>query len=268
MKKPLGLLAFAILLLYGIPGCAAPPTTALDAPASATDSPSRSSPTIIEGTVVRVHTTSYLVRDQSGKELRVYFDQNTKQPDDIRRGEYIIVRFDGNPSTSSATSITRGSAGSTRAPAVSAPQTTAGPPGDSTTRSTQTFEGEVLRFSGDSYVIRDLTGKEVRLDVGRNTKIDNGVTTGNNVVAQTSSRPSNDVPYARQMYLLEGPKAIQGEVVRIERNIYVLRDIAGDEFRLYVDTHTLGDGNIKPGDKVFVLISQLPVVQPDSIIKR
>jgi hypothetical protein len=253
MKNLLGQLAFAVFIVYGTAGYAA-------------DFPSGSSPTIIEGTVLRVHSSSFLLKDQSGREIHVYFDQDTKRPDDIRRGEYIVARFDGNPSNS-ATSITRGSAGSTQAPSISVPGATSSPQA-APTRAPQAFEGEVLRFAGDSYIVRDITGREVRLDIGRNTKIDSGVTMGNQVLVQTSSTPSNDVPYARQMYLIEGPKAIQGELVRIERNIYIVKDPAGIERSLYVDTDTLGDRNLKPGDKVFILISQLPVVQPDSVIKR
>jgi hypothetical protein len=56
-------------------------------------------------------------------------------------------------------------------------------PGDAHTYS-QAVEGEVLKIDGDSYFVRDISGKEVRLHVDRNTKKDSNITVGDEILAR------------------------------------------------------------------------------------
>jgi uncharacterized protein YdeI (BOF family) len=50
----------------------------------------------------------------------------------------------------------------------------------------ETIEGEVLRIEGDYYIVRDISGKEVRLHVDTNTKIDGNIAPKDKVVARAS----------------------------------------------------------------------------------
>ena len=57
---------------------------------------------IIEGDVTRVDPDSYVIRDLSGRDVRVYFEPGTLR-DNITVGDHVIVRFD-RPSAPYATS--------------------------------------------------------------------------------------------------------------------------------------------------------------------
>lgn len=48
------------------------------------------------------------------------------------------------------------------------------------------------------------------------------------------------------------PKTIKGDLLKIDREFYVVKDRAGKEIRLHADKSTVLDGAIKVGDKVEV----------------
>ena len=133
----------------------------------------------------------------------------------------------------------------------------------------QTIEGEVLRFEGNSYVIKDISGKEVRLQVDRTTKMDSNLTAGDKIIARTSGLPSEAPAYVRSIYVLGSPQLIQGELIRIDGNTYFLRDTTtGNEMPVWVDVGTVREGTIRPGDRVIVFTSRLPVAYAESINKK
>jgi hypothetical protein len=47
-----------------------------------------------------------------------------------------------------------------------------------------------------------------------------------------------------------GPQAVKGDLLKIEGDAYVVKDMAGKETRLHVDETTKLDGSFKTGDKV------------------
>jgi hypothetical protein len=51
---------------------------------------------------------------------------------------------------------------------------------------TETIEGEVLRIQGDIYIVKDTSGKEVRLHVDKNTNIDGNITPKDLIIARAS----------------------------------------------------------------------------------
>jgi uncharacterized protein YdeI (BOF family) len=132
----------------------------------------------------------------------------------------------------------------------------------------QTIEGEVLRFEGNSYIIKDISGKEVRLQVDRTTNMDSNLTAGDKIVARTSGAPTEAPAYVRSIYVLGSPQIMEGELVRVDGNTYLLRDPTGRELPLYVDVATVREGVIRPGDRIVVLTSRLPVAHAESIIKK
>ena len=52
-----------------------------------------------------------------------------------------------------------------------------------------TIEGEVLRIEGDYYIVKDTSGKEVRLHVDKSTKLDGNITAHDLITARTSEMP-------------------------------------------------------------------------------
>jgi uncharacterized protein YdeI (BOF family) len=218
-----------------------------------------SSSQILEGDVVRIDADSYIVRDLSGRETRVYFDRNTMR-DSISVGDRVIVRYDrpAVPSTPYATSIVR-------RPADLRP----GEPSVAigVLPRPQTIEGEVLRIHSDNYVIRDLTGREVRLHVDRTTKLDGNLTPGDKVVARVVNPPA-DAPYTRTIYKINGGWAMEGQVVSVDGNTYVVRDLNGAEYRVYADPATMRDTNIVAGDRVVIVRGTTTMAHAESISKK
>jgi hypothetical protein len=49
-------------------------------------------------------------------------------------------------------------------------------------------QGEVLKMEGNTYLIRDETGKEVRLTVTKDSKVDKAFEVGDRIVAQVSDQ--------------------------------------------------------------------------------
>ena len=58
--------------------------------------------------------------------------------------------------------------------------------------------------------------------------------------------------YAADLTESPTPKTIKGELLKIDGEFYVVKDMAGKEIRLHVDKTTVLDGAIKAGDNVQV----------------
>src|SRR5947208_14432394 len=154
MNRPIAYLSLTALLTAGLMACATderlatvPSTT----PAIQTQT--------IDGQVVRNEGDAYIIREASGRQTRVYLDRNSVR-DPIAVGDPVVVLYD--PATGYATSIKRLTSAVVPpvvAPVVVVPPTNLPRP--------QTIEGVVQRLEGNDYVIKDLSGKEVRLNVDR-----------------------------------------------------------------------------------------------------
>ena len=94
MNQPTTHFALATLLIVGLTGCAA------DSPPSSTTTPMRpvfqSQTPVIEGQVVRNEGNAYVIRELSGRQIRVVTDRNTVR-DNIAVGDTVVARFDGPP---------------------------------------------------------------------------------------------------------------------------------------------------------------------------
>jgi len=60
---------------------------------------------------------------------------------------------------------------------------------------------------------------------------------------------------------------VEGEVLKIDRETYVIQDTAGKEVRLRVDAKTWKDGNITVGDNILANIDNFQTVHADSLSK-
>jgi len=130
-------------------------------------------PHTIEGQVLKIDGSIYTVRDSSGRELRVHVDQNTQSDNTIKVGDRVRARIGHVPSDVYARSFQKWSAGKEGELIIS-----------------PTVEGEILKREGDTFVLRDLTGKEVHLQVDKSTKLDSNLTPGDKVVARIDSMTS------------------------------------------------------------------------------
>jgi uncharacterized protein YdeI (BOF family) len=56
--------------------------------------------------------------------------------------------------------------------------------------------------------------------------------------------------YAADEPAAAGSQTVKGDLLKIEGEIYVVKDAAGKEVRLHVDRSTRLEGNIRTGDKI------------------
>jgi uncharacterized protein YdeI (BOF family) len=241
MNQPTTHFALATLLIVGLIGCAAN---------SSTTEPVKpvlqSQSTVIEGQVVRNESNAYVIRELSGRQTRVAFDSKTVR-DTIAVGDTVVARFDGPPSSAYATSITRGTGKPT-------------PPSANASPRFQTIEGIVQQQDGNDYVIKENSGRDLRLHADKATKLDRDIRTGDRVVVITSTMPSDASMYS--IYKLGNPNVLQGEVVRIDGDRYLIRESGGRDMHLRVDNTTRFDRNITIADKVVAMTNPMPSDDP------
>jgi hypothetical protein len=75
-------------------------------------------------------------------------------------------------------------------------------------------------------------------------------------VVITSTMPSDASMYS--IYKLGNPNVLQGEVVRIDGDGYLIRESGGRDMRLRVDNTTRFDRNITLGEKVVAITNPMP----------
>jgi uncharacterized protein YdeI (BOF family) len=245
--------SLATLLTIGWLGCASDTQVATVPVVTAqpVSSPTITSQTI-SGEVIRNEGDAYIVRESSGRQTRVYLDRNS-QTDSVVVGDPVVVRY--NPTSGYATSIRRTASNLAPLPLGSVPP------------QPQTIEGVVQRLEGTDYVVKDLSGKEVRLNVDRNTRLDGNITAGDRIVALTNPTASQGA-YVNNMYILGSPGVIQGEILRIEGNSYVIRDLTGRELRVESNASTIRNGNPMVGDRIIAYQGPASGIRADSIIRR
>jgi hypothetical protein len=148
----------------------------------------------------------------------------------------------------------------------------ADPPGSTTPGVTlprpQSIEGEILRVEGNYYVVKDISGKEVRLYIDKNTKIDGNLTAGDKIIASTAAVPVEAAPYAKSIVALGSPRIVDGKIVAIEKDYYVIEDGQGRSRRVYVDSGTTREAKSRVGDRVVVFTAPIPDAYADTIAKR
>lgn len=55
----------------------------------------------------------------------------------------------------------------------------------------------------------------------------------------------------------EGVSIVQGEVLGIERNNYLVKKYTGDVLHLYLDDYTQVIGKVRPGDRIVAMVYDL-----------
>ena len=60
--------------------------------------------------------------------------------------------------------------------------------GDMAAPTTQTIKGDLLKIDGDFYVVKDMTGKEVRLHVDKTSQLDGPFKAGDKIEAEATDK--------------------------------------------------------------------------------
>ena len=116
----------------------------------------------------------------------------------------------------------------------------------------QTVQGDVLKIEGDSYVVKDMTGKEIRLHVDKTTKLEGSFKAGDKIEAQVTEKGhalSITKPLVADAQI-SGPQTVKGDVLKMDGEFYIVKDMAGKEIRLHVDKTTELEGSFKAGDQI------------------
>jgi uncharacterized protein YdeI (BOF family) len=116
----------------------------------------------------------------------------------------------------------------------------------------QTVQGDVLKIEGDSYVVKDMTGKEIRLHVDKTTKLEGSFKAGDKIEAQVTEK-GHALGITKPLVAdaqIPGPQTVKGDVLKMDGEFYIVKDMAGKEIRLHVDKTTELDGSFKAGDQI------------------
>jgi len=159
MKKLIGQFVLAAVLMIGI-----------TAVSHAADKMAAPGPQAIKGDLLKIEGEFYVVQTVTGKEVRVHVDKTTKLDGTFKTGEELEIQMTDKGQAFSIKHVNVVSGG------ITAP----GP---------QTIKGDLLKIEGESYVVHDLKGKEVRLHVDQTTKLEGGAfKTGDKVEAQVNEK--------------------------------------------------------------------------------
>jgi hypothetical protein len=271
-------LLLATCVCIGVVGCSTPSGPPLDTLQQ------------IEGEIIRFDADGYVIRDGYGKELRVHATSSARvdgnlsagdrvrvhvaapyQPN-IRYGQAVyhfsdIATVYGELEAKNRSSIRVKDAAGGEVD-LSLDQHSVGygqpQPGDRIFVKTYRapYEGEVQEFDDGGYTVRDISGREVRYE-----RSDNPERPDSGKRPRAIERPvlRHDRPYARAIYLLTDPLALQGTLLRREDGLYTVT--GSEELALILGQATLRDSQEQPGEKVFVVLSPLPIIQASSIEK-
>jgi hypothetical protein len=141
---------------------------------------------------------------------------------------------------------------------------------------TGTVRGEVMKTDGKVFIVQDSLDRKVRLEVGPNCTVDEPIQVGDEIVAHIVHQGKEK--YIKSLKrLISSPIAsspmgisalVEGEVLRIDRETYMIQDTSGKEVRLQVDGKTWKDGNITVGDSILAYIDNFQTVHAESLHKH
>ena len=130
--------------------------------------------------------------------------------------------------------------------------------------------GEVIKIEGDIYTVEDDLGRRLKLHVIPTAEKDVDVRIGDEIVARTTHR-------GKEVYIKSLKKIssavypsllVEGRVVKIDGDSYLVKDISGREVRLHVDGRTSKDGNITIGDHVQAHVDGGTAAHAQTLSKR
>jgi len=128
-------------------------------------------PYVFPGEVVRIDDNWYVVRDFSGRNTRVHFDEMTKRDGTIVVGDKVVVLTSAMPSdVRHATHVYR-------------------------LANSNIVQGEVVRIDGNCYAVRDVSGRDVCLYTNTGTIWHDTIMIGDRVIAYNGPSSTIHVDY-------------------------------------------------------------------------
>ena len=142
---------------------------------------------------------------------------------------------------------------------------------------TGTVRGEVMKTDGKVFIVQDSLDRTVLLEVGPNCTVDEPIQVGDEIVAHVVHQGKEK--YIKSLKrLISSPiiasstmgtsAVVEGGVLIIDRETYVIQDTTGKVVRLRVDGKTWKDGNITVGDSILANIDNFQTVHADSLNKH
>jgi hypothetical protein len=130
--------------------------------------------------------------------------------------------------------------------------------------------GEVIKIEGDIYTVEDDLGRRLKLHVIPTAEKDVDVRIGDEIVARTTHRGKE--VYIKSLKKISSAVSpsllVEGRVVKIDGDSYLVKDISGREVRLHVDGRTSKDGNITIGDHVQAHVDGGTTAHAETLSKR
>ena len=143
---------------------------------------------------------------------------------------------------------------------------------------TGTVRGEVIKIHDDGYIIEDSLGREVRLILGTDGVRDENIQVGDEIVARVVHKgKETSVKSLKKLLstsiISSSPAGvpagmIEGEVLKIDGESYLVKEAAGKEVHLKVDNRTWKDGNITVGDNIQINLDDFQSLHAASVNKR
>lgn len=128
---------------------------------------------------------------------------------------------------------------------------------DTAAPGTQTIQGDLLNIEGEFYVVKDTTGKDVRVHVDNTSKLEGSFKVGDKVEAQvTEQGHALSITKPLVADAQTGPQTVQGDVLKMDGDVYIVKDMTGKEIRLHVDKTTDLQGAVKAGDKIEAQVTE------------
>ena len=142
---------------------------------------------------------------------------------------------------------------------------------------TGTVRGEVMKIDSKVFIIQDSLDRKVRLEAGPNCTVDENIQVGDEIVAHIVHKGKEN--YIKSLKrLISSPiisssptgisAVVEGEVLKIDHETYLIQDTAGKEVRLRVDGKTWKDGNITVGDSILANIDNFQTVHAERLNKH
>ena len=137
---------------------------------------------------------------------------------------------------------------------------------------TGTVRGEVMKIDGKAFIIQDSLDRRVRLEVGPNCTLDENIQAGDEIVAHIVHKGKENYIKSLKRLISSSPTetsaVLEGEVLKIDRETYLILDRAGKEVRIQVDAKTWKDGNITVGDSILANIDNFQTIHAVSLTKH
>jgi uncharacterized protein YdeI (BOF family) len=191
----------------------------------------------VKGQFIRMEGDFYIIKDESGKETCIPTSYGTFVDQTFSPGNPIVARIGsdgsatviGRADTQTASAATQGQgmtgssdqppldkdvAGSqqgSQSPSIGSGSTaqSSKSPKEQTTASV--VKGELLKIQGEFYTVKDSSGKEVRLHVNKETKMDSPVNVGDKIEAE---RTASDHALSIKLAQDAGPGSGEGSRTR------------------------------------------------------